>query len=555
MDSHQIDEKILRLINNEISEQDFCELREWLRNDPEALIYYCTFVSDYIALRKQTESEFDIRDDILSDPEVWAALSLEEKTAETVSVARETIPHERDSYRPVIICREPRKINKFSLYSSIFSAAAMLLVISYVLLNPRTSGDVATLVDSINVKWSDSSNIIDKGSRVFTDQGQYSFAQGILKMDFDEGVRVLIEGPAEYEVTGRSEIRLHSGRLYAQVTDAAESFTVATKQSKIIDMGTEFGVQAEVSGNTEVHVYKGKVSLLSKGDSSVDMTQGQAKRVTEDDGRIVDITLQNNKFVRDINSKSRYIWRGQNAVLLTDLLAGGIFDSSPDGIEINPVTGKHVIHGSYVSGILRRSGAEYHLSESPFIDGTFVPQGQHVQTISSTNLTWQSPQTSGSLYYNLSDQKTIYDVTSEQYYPLSLKLDSQETSSLLFHPNMGITLDLDRIREKIPTLQIQRFRVDCGVSFSTRNALSKIYPDSRHIPDDENPSVDFVVLLDGKVCKELIGINLETGIYTVDVEISPTIRFLTLVSTDGNQSTKYDWFILSDPVLEITAKN
>jgi hypothetical protein len=37
------------------------------------------------------------------------------------------------------------------------------------------------------------------------------------------------------------------------------------------------------------------------------------------------------------------------------------------------------------------------------------------------------------------------------------------------------------------------------------------------------------------------------------VNIEPTNRFLTLVATDSNQSTKYDWFVLADPALEITA--
>lgn len=550
-DSYNINEMILRLLNNEISEEDFARLKQWLEKNPKALSYYCTFLSDYVALRKEAESGLYGQDGILSDSDVWAALAEEEKTAKAVTVQKDPIKPEPIEYDRKAVVKQPRRINKVSLYTAIISTAAFLFMVIYVHFYPDPSGEVATLIDSVNPVWSEPFNGPRNGDRLSMNQGALTLNQGIVKMDFDDGVRVLIEGPAEYEISGRMEIRLYAGQLYAHVTEAGRGFTVTTANSRIVDLGTEFGVQASADGSAELHVYKGKTALLSRNKGSLDVTEGQAKKLLAEEGKIVDIEIEANKFVREIDSKTRFVWKGYEVIHLTDLLAGRIFDADPDGIEINPVTGEHVIHENYVSGIERRGGTDYQKMESPFIDGSFIPQGQPPQTISSTGLTGQFPATSGVLYYNLSDRKSIYDGYTATRYPLLLTPAYQDKPSLLFHPNMGITVDLDKIRQKIPALQIDKFQTDCGIAFSARQALKNAYPDG-NIPEQERPSVDFMVLLDGKVQKTLTGITMDSGIIQISTDIQPADRFLTLVATDGNQSHKYDWFVLADPVLEIS---
>jgi hypothetical protein len=116
---------------------------------------------------------------------------------------------------------------------------------------------------------------------------------------------------------------------------------------------------------------------------------------------------------------------------------------------------------------------------------------------------------------------------------------------------MGITFDLNKIRRQIPTLEIQRFTAECGIAVSVREALKKMYPDG-NIPSEETPSADLLILVDGKVRQMLTGINLASGILKIDVEIQPADRFLTLASTDSNQSFRYDWLVLVQPELKIT---
>ena len=104
----------------------------------------------------------------------------------------------------------------------------------------------------------------------------------------------------------------------------------------------------------------------------------------------------------------------------------------------------------------------------------------------------------------------------------------------------------------MPSFVLEHFRATCGIAPCAADALKKAYPDG-NIPAEENPSMEFHVLIDGNASQTLTGIGLNSGVQNINVKIHPTDRFLTLVSTDGNLCFKYDWFILADPVLEISA--
>jgi ferric-dicitrate binding protein FerR (iron transport regulator) len=82
----------------------------------------------------------------------------------------------------------------------------------------------------------------------------------MIKMKFQCGTLAILEGPASFSCIADGKLQLHSGKVYVQVPLGAEGFTVQTATSKIIDLGTEFGVNAQKDGNTSLFMYKGKAS-------------------------------------------------------------------------------------------------------------------------------------------------------------------------------------------------------------------------------------------------------------------------------------------------------
>jgi hypothetical protein len=553
----RINELIDKSLENSINAEEFAELNQLIASDKECASYYISCMKYRDALYK-TQSLLRQSTDPCQSTEqlLLQKLAEYETVAPAVSVEKNTPEMAPEPVGKVPQEKIVRNVKKPFVVLSLVSLAAMVLFIISIQLSPVSPREVATLADSMNASYADGKSDLSTGTRIKTDNGLISQERGIVKWLYDSNVEVVIEAPAKYEFKSAEELHLYSGRVFAKVPPSGRGFTISTKLSKVVDLGTQFGVIADADGDTEVHVFKGQTILTAggqkKGDFVLNLTAGKAGKISDNGATIKQMQATPNAFIRGIHSETGFVWRGESTIPLTNLLAGRIFEADPAGIEIDPVIGKHVPHENYVSGTERGSRSEYQKMESPFVDGFFVPQGQQPETISSTQLTYQFPKTSGLFHYNLSDQKIAYDGYTASRYPLSLTSVDAEKPLLFLHPNMGVTIDLDKLRQKISGVKIQRFRADCGIAPSAGDALKKAYPDG-NIPDAEKPSMDFFVLVDGKVSQTLPNVHLESGILKIDIEIHPTDRFLTLVSTDGNQCFKYDWFVLANPVLEIAA--
>jgi len=79
------------------------------------------------------------------------------------------------------------------------------------------------------------------------------------------GVTLDVTGPARIRLKDARNLELESGRIHAIVGKSGQGFTVQTRDSKVVDLGTEFIVSHFVDRGTEVSVRRGRVqaSLLN----------------------------------------------------------------------------------------------------------------------------------------------------------------------------------------------------------------------------------------------------------------------------------------------------
>jgi hypothetical protein len=82
---------------------------------------------------------------------------------------------------------------------------------------------------------------------------------GLAEIEFDQGARVLLQGPAIVELLSGNSARLVSGKMTAHVPTRAKGFTVLSPTGKVVDLGTEFGLTVDERGNTTVRVFQGEV--------------------------------------------------------------------------------------------------------------------------------------------------------------------------------------------------------------------------------------------------------------------------------------------------------
>ena len=139
--------------------------------------------------------------------------------------------------------------------------------------NGATSTAVAMLTRAVDARWSKSTATPRVGGAL--EPGWLRLESGLAQVVFYSGARLVIEGPAELQLVSPTEAVCPAGRLLAEVPEAARGFHLQTDQLNVVDLGTAFGIDA-TPGQTEVHVFKGKVELLEVGAANQLLGEGLA---------------------------------------------------------------------------------------------------------------------------------------------------------------------------------------------------------------------------------------------------------------------------------------
>ena len=125
---------------------------------------------------------------------------------------------------------------------------------------PKADESLAIVAHQIDAKWSADRKL---APGVHVGRGHLRLAAGVVRIDFAKDVRLTLEGPADLELIGPGETRLHSGKLTANVPPEGIGFQVHTERAKVLDLGTTFGVSVRTNGVTDVAVFEGRVAVTS----------------------------------------------------------------------------------------------------------------------------------------------------------------------------------------------------------------------------------------------------------------------------------------------------
>jgi len=150
---------------------------------------------------------------------------------------------------------------------------------------------IARLVKADGCKWADGQAAMAEDCELEIGS-VLELLDGVASIEYADGVRVSLEGPAKFEVTSSGTGTLHTGQLSATVPKEAIGFTIHTPALMVVDLGTQFGVRVDDATQTEVHVFQGEVETQTQGAPSVPkesqlLTTTQAARFNSD-GRLVD---------------------------------------------------------------------------------------------------------------------------------------------------------------------------------------------------------------------------------------------------------------------------
>ena len=544
-DKIRVNELLLKSLSEEIGEQEFSELNQLLKKEAELCRYHKDIVSIYQNLSDHGSIIFSVKEGVegILDDTLWRELAEHEKQAPLM-----TADHSDSTPKAPIIHilrkveKEPFHLRKGPILTFFGSLAAFLAILAYVFISSSLSiREVATVTDQIGVRWDRFSASLNNGDRVLTAQDAYSFKAGFLKVLYDQGVEVVIEGPAEFRFVSAHELSLISGKLYATVSATGVGFAVETNNSRTTDLGTEFGIIAQQVGDTEIHVFSGKVSLIPEKDersTPVFITEGQARQVLQDGGRVRDVALRNQYFTKAIDSRTNTIWRGETFSLASVVAGGNGFTPGTIETGIDPASGK--INRKAVQS-LDRVGAETYneVQTYRFIDGVFVPNGNRpANQVSSAGHVFSGfPATSGSYWSDISANLLVLEMQDKNQKIQTLRGAGEASQpSILVHANAGITFDLNEIRRANPGFDLTAFTTRC------------------EWPSMWEMEAEYWILIDGVCVFHCTADDVRKKMPEVNVPIQPYHSFLTLATTDGQDEKAYDWCLFVGPEILLEPK-
>ena len=232
MKESNIDERINGYLDESLTKSEFDELAAWIRSDPE---------------HAQRFARASMLHDRLANE--LPALELED---------------------------ENKKIIPFRTKTWIAAAAAIVLTLTIWQLTSFNNVSESF----VTISRADGPEL-DVGER--KGAGTVAIDSGMIRMLFDSGVEVTLQGPAEFELVESDRMVLSSGILTAHVPPGAEGFRVDTPNAQITDLGTAFGVALDPDGGSRVSVFEGEVEVEepNSGDRKL-LTEGQGAVVTSE---------------------------------------------------------------------------------------------------------------------------------------------------------------------------------------------------------------------------------------------------------------------------------
>ena len=410
-------------------------------------------------------------------------------------------------------------------------------------------------------------------SRVYLGQ-KIALVSGLMEIAYDTGAKVILEGPVTYAVDSPAGGYLSIGKLTAQLEKRSEvrgqrsesanqqaeitnhRFVVRTPTAIVTDLGTEFGVEVDKTGQTFSHVFRGVVRLEA---ASAGVPAGTVVRVLHENesarveanrevagsdakATVTPVAVSPVAFVREVPKPTI------KSLDLVDLLAGGNGFSKHRDRGIDPLNGK--ICKALPPPVLdikdyTVGDRKYHRVEGvQGVDGVFIPDGSAgPMTVDSAGHAFSGfPKTSnettgyiwtgGVLHFSppFEDLRTVLG---------GVDFGTPDHAILYLQSNQGITFDLDAIRRANPGWKTTRFRATAGNTERASERGEAVY-------------ADLWVLVDGQVRFRRREINGLNGGFSIVVPLGDGERFLTLATTDGGNGIGWDQVLYGDPELELT---
>jgi hypothetical protein len=182
---------------------------------------------------------------------------------------------------------------------------------------------------------------------------------GLAEVHFGNGAELILEGPADLEIQGKSAGFLHRGRVSVRVPERAIGFALDSPGGRVVDLGTAFGVHVDEGGDTQTEVFEGKVRVRASGDGKQVFLAQNEKFTSDRSGWQKTMGINANAFVTNLPPQPQgglpYVhWSMDERQGSSTKAVGALADQRPAELRnLNPANGAlpEWVRGPYGSAL------------------------------------------------------------------------------------------------------------------------------------------------------------------------------------------------------------
>jgi hypothetical protein len=174
---------------------------------------------------------------------------------------------------------------------------------------PFRGAEVAVLSKAVGAKFTEVKGVATPIEGMQLRQGLYQLCRGMIEIEYKSGAVLVMRAPATFDLVDNACVRLDDGQLAAHVPEPATGFRIETPGATVIDLGTDFAVQAIKETESEVHVFNGEVLIDLHGEKGrtadlLRLITGEAARVDYFTGMPSGIDLDEQRFLRSLQNET-----------------------------------------------------------------------------------------------------------------------------------------------------------------------------------------------------------------------------------------------------------
>lgn len=171
---------------------------------------------------------------------------------------------------------------------------------------------IGRITGMIDCRWTHPESETTEGGYVALGR-HFSLVAGLLEITYENGAKVVLQGPCRFHANSHDGGYLEIGKLTANVEKRAESgrgpkaarfhssptsrggwFAIRTPTAIISDLGTEFGVTVEESGASQADVFRGKIQVRlvaheEEHERTVVVEENQSARIAPGTSRRINV--------------------------------------------------------------------------------------------------------------------------------------------------------------------------------------------------------------------------------------------------------------------------